>query len=120
MNSPELTERARKLRKNPTPAEAALWEHLRNDQLNGLKFRRQHPISGFILGFYCKKARLGIELDGSVHLDPDQKDLDIERTRELEDAGIMILRFWNREVLESMSEVLEKIKKSVEERKRLS
>jgi very-short-patch-repair endonuclease len=116
MNSAELIERARELRKNPTTAEAALWEHLRNGQLDGLKFRRQHPVCGYILDFYCKKARLGIELDGGVHLDPEQKDLDRERTRELEDAGVMILRFWNSEVMQSMSDLLDKIKKSIDER----
>lgn len=116
MTSPELIERARELRKNPTKAEALLWERLRNGQLGGLKFRRQHPVCGFILDFYCKKARLAIELDGGVHVNTEQKEYDRERTRELEETGVMILRFWNREVTQNIDDVLEKIKKSAEER----
>ncbi len=52
-------------RKQPTEAEALLWERLRNKQLKGAKFRRQHPIGNFILDFYCHAAKLGVELDGS-------------------------------------------------------
>ena len=54
----------RDFRKNPTEAEALLWESLRNRQIFKLKFRRQYPIEGFILDFYCPEVKLGIEIDG--------------------------------------------------------
>ena len=65
----ELLERARALRREATDAERFLWSLLRNRQFLGLKFRRQHPLGGYIVDFYCHEARLGIELDGGGLLD---------------------------------------------------
>jgi len=59
--------RARYLRKNATPAEQKLWRHLRNREIAGYKFRRQHPVGPYVLDFYCPAARLAIEVDGSGH-----------------------------------------------------
>ena len=114
MTSPELTIRCQELRKNPTPAEALLWKYLRSNQIKGLKFRRQHPIFGFILDFYCKKARLGIELDGNIHLNQEQIDLDNERTRILNENGVAILRFWNSEVIHHIDDVITKINQTLD------
>jgi very-short-patch-repair endonuclease len=58
---------AKVLRKTMTDAEILLWKALRNRRLNGFKFRRQHPIKGFIADFYCHEARLVIEVDGEIH-----------------------------------------------------
>jgi very-short-patch-repair endonuclease len=58
-----------------------MWEFLRNRGFHGTKFRRQHPIAGFILGFYCEEARLGIELDGSPHKGVRRIHDDDARTR---------------------------------------
>ncbi|MEJ0064477.1 MAG: endonuclease domain-containing protein [Caulobacteraceae bacterium] len=75
------------MRKNLTPPEARLWQALRGRALDGLKFRRQHPIGPFILDFYCVSARLAVEVDGSVHTlgdNPardDSRDLWLERHR---------------------------------------
>jgi very-short-patch-repair endonuclease len=118
MESPELIERCRELRKNPTEAEALLWNQLRNNQLTGWKFRRQQPMCGFILDFYCYKVRLGIELDGEVHNNPEQMEIDKERTLELNDYGIEIIRFWNSEVVNNIENVLERIMKAIELRKK--
>jgi very-short-patch-repair endonuclease len=109
MDSSDLIEVARELRKKSTPAEKMLWGYLRNNQLGGIKFYRQHPVCGFIIDFYSKKARLGIELDGAGHLNEDQKELDHLRTTELKEYGIFILRFWNREVMDNTEKVLERI-----------
>ncbi len=60
-------ERARQLRREPTREEALLWERLRRNQLDGLHFRRQQIIDGFIVDFYCHAAGLVVEVDGPIH-----------------------------------------------------
>jgi very-short-patch-repair endonuclease len=80
--SRELVQQARRFRKEQTTAEELLWEVLRDRQLEGIKFRRQHPFSRFILDFYCSKARLVVELDGAVH--DAQQERDEARTAALE------------------------------------
>ena len=84
---------ARQMRRQPTPAEAKLWQHLRAGRLSGLHFRRQQVIDGFIVDFYCHAVGLVIELDGRVH--QDQEDYDAERDRILEERGLRILRLPN-------------------------
>jgi 16S rRNA (guanine(527)-N(7))-methyltransferase RsmG len=101
------------MRKKPTEAEAMLWKQLNNDQL-GVRFRRQHPIDGKILDFYCHDARLGIELDGATHTQQEQKEWDDERTQSLlASHGIRVMRFWNGDVLHNLDSVLEKIRKAI-------
>lgn len=96
-------EKARKLRKEPTPAEAKLWARLRNDQL-GVSFRRQHAIGNYIPDFVCIKQKLIIELDGSQHL--EQADYDEERTRFLDTQGFKVIRFWNKDVMNNIDGVI--------------
>ena len=84
---------ARQMRRLPTPAEAKLWVHLRAGRLNGLHFRRQQVIDGFIADFYCHAVGLVIELDGGVH--QNQAEYDAERDRILEERGLHILRLPN-------------------------
>ncbi|QNA46544.1 endonuclease domain-containing protein [Lacibacter sediminis] len=110
----KLFEYARDLRKNETVAEDLLWRNLRSRKLDGLKFRRQHPLDKFIADFYCHEKRLVIEVDGSVHNSRDAKESDEGRTYELKELGIMVLRFRNEEVLNDMSLVLKKIREFVE------
>lgn len=98
---------ARDLRKRETKAEQVLWAALRDRRLNGIKFRRQHPIERYVLDFYCAEARLGIELDGEIH--KSQSDMDEFRTEFLVASGIKIVRFNNGEVLTDLSTVLEQI-----------
>ena len=107
---PPIFENARKLRFNTTPAESILWDRLKNGQLNGIKFRRQHPFGRYILDFYCHQAKLCIELDGSIHQDPDQKNHDQERERDLQQEGLKIIRFQNEEIYSSIEDVLMQIK----------
>ena len=71
---PILLQAARELRQPQTPAEQKLWSHLHNRQLNGFKFRRQHPIDRFIIDFYCDEARLCIEVDGDSHAEQIEYD----------------------------------------------
>ncbi|HYM16776.1 MAG TPA: endonuclease domain-containing protein, partial [Dehalococcoidia bacterium] len=91
----EQREIAREMRRGPTSAEARLWERLRARRLNGLKFSRQHPIGRFIVDLYCVDAGLVIELDGSVHDDPEQRQADVVRQQFLESQGVRVLRFPN-------------------------
>jgi very-short-patch-repair endonuclease len=107
---PQIFSNAKKLRENPTEAEEFLWLALRNNQLNGYKFRRQHPISIYIADFYCHKLKLVIEIDGEYHLSEEQQVLDKERTATIEFQGLKVIRFTNEEVLLKLPEVINKIK----------
>ena len=109
MRKEARTDFARKLRSNMTDAEHRLWFHLRKHQLADLRFRRQHPIAGYIADFACLEARLVIELDGSQHLDSSS---DAVREAAIRQAGFQILRFWNDDVLLRTQRVLEAILKT--------
>jgi very-short-patch-repair endonuclease len=100
------TERARSLRRDGTNVEMLLWQRLRNRQL-GVDFRRQHPAGNFFLDFYAAALRLAVELDGGQHA--EQTDADLRRTRWLEERGVTVLRFWNSDVSQNLSGVLEAI-----------
>ena len=100
---------ARSLRKQSTDAEHLMWRLLRSSQLDGFKFRRQHPIEKYVLDFYCHEARLGIELDGGQHNEPDERAKDEARSEFLKRKGITVVRFWNNEVLRETEGVLEKL-----------
>ena len=90
-----------------TDAERKLWNTLRNKQVNGYKFRRQHPFGKYILDFVCLDAGLVIEVDGGQH--QDSVGYDKERTLWLEQHDFKILRFWNNEILNYFDEVLDVI-----------
>jgi very-short-patch-repair endonuclease len=107
---------ARELRATQTEAEVLLWHLLRNRGFCGYKFRRQHPVSGYILDLYCHEAKLAIELDGGGHGDEEQAAYDEERTKELDGAGIKVLRFWNDELLTNTDAVLEEIFAALQDR----
>jgi len=96
-------------RTQPTAAEALLWSRLRNRQIGGPKFRRQHPIGAFVMDFYCSEHRLAVEVDGGQHFEPGAIAKDGQRTARLELLGIQMLRFTNLEVLTEMDGVLERI-----------
>src|SRR5688572_11752612 len=93
----EKLQRARELRHEMTLAEKLLWNELRTNKL-GVHFRRQQVIAGFIVDFYCHKAELVIELDGSIHNEEIQKENDIERDKVLTEMGLRVVRFKNEEV----------------------
>ena len=93
MPVPDLTlKRARRLRKTLTPQELGLWLRLKNRQLGGFRFRRQHPLGPYILDFYCADRRLAVEIDGEVHSQPDQIAHDRRRDAYFLDKGIDTLR----------------------------
>jgi len=89
---------ARALRRRATPAERQAWELLRCHRCQGVKFKRQHPVAGFIVDFYAPQLKLVLELDGAVHDTPDQAEYDELRTLELEAAGLIVVRMRNESV----------------------
>ena len=84
-----------------------LWSRLRDRRMNGLKFRRQHPFGPYVLDFFCASSNLGVEVDGSGHLDREPRDE--ARARWLGEHGVRVLRFWNNEVRDSLDAVVEEI-----------
>ena len=106
------TERARRLRKVSTNAEAALWQRLRSRQLSGFKFVRQEPIGRYTVDFICRERRLIMEVDGGQHA--DNLD-DAVRDKWLVGHNYRILRFWNNDVLRNMSGLLETISTALAE-----
>ena len=102
--SKHLIERARKLRKESTPAERLLWSVLRNSSFAGLKFRRQHPVGFYVADFCCQQEKLIIELDGDSHDFSEQKDN--ERTEALNKEGYRVIRFSNADVRDNLDGVL--------------
>ena len=98
---------ALQMRRAMTEAEARLWEQLRGNQLDGLHFRRQQVIDGFIADFYCRAARLIVECDGAVH--KNQQEYDQERDQILSTHNLRVLRFTNDSILNDISGVLKNI-----------
>ena len=106
---------AKLLRKNMTAAETVLWMHLKAG-INDCKFRRQHPIGIYIADFYCHKAKLVIEVDGSIHNLDEVKQNDKEKETYLINNGYSVKRFTNKEVMTQAETVLEKIKNIISEK----
>jgi very-short-patch-repair endonuclease len=104
---------ARRLRRAQTDAERKLWSRLRDRQICGAKFRRQHPIGKYIADFCCVESKLIVELDGSQH--GPENESDRSRTQAIERLGYRVLRFWDNEVLKDSVAVLEKIMQTIEE-----
>jgi very-short-patch-repair endonuclease len=95
--------------------ERRLWQKLRSAQIDGASFRRQHPAGNYILDFYCPALRLAIELDGGQHAESAKRD----RMRDdwCAQRGVTVLRFWNSDVTQNLSGVLEVIALQVSELK---
>ena len=110
-NLPHLRTFRTELRSHLTPAEAAFWTIVKNSQLDGRKFRRQHSVGRYILDFYCPAERLAIELDGEVHFNERAEEYDRERKLFLEHYGIKVLRFENKLVFQDCEGIVEIIKR---------
>ena len=103
----EMRERAKKLRREMTPAEKILWKEVRANRLSGLHFRRQQIIHGYFADFYCHQYELIVELDGGIHV--LQKEYDAEREAYLTALGFRIIRFRNEDITNNLKAVLQKI-----------
>jgi len=116
----KLRQRLRDLRINATEAETILWRRLRNRGFMGLKFRRQHPVAGFILDFYCGEAKLGVEVDGEQHANDEHARYDEERSKILaRQHGIEVIRFRNSDVTNHIEQVLSDLRDALLKRQSL-
>lgn len=104
----------RRLRNAMTDAERCLWSRLRHRQLDGCKFRRQHPYYRYILDFACRERRLVVEVDGGQHAGAES---DAARDRFLRQGGFQVLRFWNNDVLTQTDAVAEAIYRALVDRR---
>ena len=107
-----IFEKAKKLRNNVTHTEMILWGRLK-EYFPTVKFRRQHPISFYIVDIYCHAKKLVIEIDGSIH---DLKEIKIKdelRQKELESLGIKVIRFTNKEITYELESVLKEIENNL-------
>lgn len=105
--APAKAELAKRMRREMTWSETALWQRLRAHRLAGMHFRRQQPIDGFVVDFYCHAAALVVEVDGPVH--DGQESQDDERTRILEARGLRVLRVRNEDVETDIERVVRQI-----------
>ena len=113
-NSGKLTPLARTLRKNQTPEEARLWyQFLRKYPV---RIHRQYVIGRYIVDFYCHKAKLVIELDGSQHCEPEKLEYDRVRTAHLEQDGLYVMRISNKDVSKQFRIVCEAIHEAITSR----
>ncbi len=104
---------SRTLRKNQTPWENKLWQHLRDKRFYGIQFKRQVRLGNYIVDLYCASRKLVIELDGGHHNKAEVSKIDEERQSYFESQGFKVLRFWNNEVEENLPGVLEKVREEV-------
>ena len=100
-------QRAKELRRNMTPEEKIIWQHLRANRLQGYHFRRQQIIDGFLIDFYCHATALVIEIDGKIH--DNQIEYDTERDKVLSARGLRLLRIKNEEIRDNIDKVLKRI-----------
>ena len=105
-NKTSEKEKRRQLRKDQTYCEKIVWHYLRDRRLSGLKFRRQHSIDQFVIDFYCPELKLAIELDGSIHDEPDKKNM-INAGR----FGVTFVRITNDEFMSNVNMVLKRLMK---------
>lgn len=101
--------KAKELRLSMTEGEKVLWAFLNKNRLIGLKFRPQHPIDKFIADFYCHSIKLVMEVDGGIHKVEENQNYDNERTIQLEEFGILVLRYTNEQVLNDFDRVKKEI-----------
>lgn len=101
-----IVERARAMRGEPTSAEKKLWDVLKGDNIDNIRFRRQHPIGNYIVDFFADTLKLAIEVDGEIHLDPELKEYELHRTENLNSRGISVMRFSNDDILHRFNDVI--------------
>ncbi len=103
----KLKERARRLRRQMTDSERALWERLRRKQVQAVQFYTQKPIGNYIVDFYAPRAKIVVEVDGSQHMESEQAARDLQRHAFLGSQGLRVLRFDDLQVLKEIEGVME-------------
>lgn len=112
-NQPQSKNLRRELRKNQTPQERAIWNIVRNRQINNYKFFRQYGIGKYIIDFYCPELLLAIEIDGGQHNETQNKNNDNQRTNYLNTLHITVLRFWNNDITGNLEGVYDRIVETI-------
>ena len=107
--SPLIMQRAKQLRARMTDTEKILWDLVRKNTIQGLKFRRQHPLNNYIADFYCHKIKLVVEIDGMIHFTETAKIYDENRTNVMNSLGIEVLRFANLQIHNDLANVINEI-----------
>ncbi|MBQ2796768.1 MAG: DUF559 domain-containing protein [Tidjanibacter sp.] len=115
-NVADLRARRRKLRRQSTPEEIALWKLIKGRQLGGFQWRRQFSVGPYIIDFYCPQAKLGVELDGRQHEMEEALQYDAARERYLASYGIEILRIENRAIWNCSDMVIATIEEKLNNR----
>jgi len=110
-----LKQRSRQLRKSMTDAERHLWAKIRMKQLKGYQFYRQKPIGDYIVDFFCPRAKLVVEVDGSQHSSDEMAEYDRIRDEHMRNLGLRVLRFTNTEVLTNIEGIIESIIENMQE-----
>lgn len=108
-NKSSQTEKRRLLRKKQTSSEKILWFQLRDRRFHNIKFRRQYSVASYVLDFYSSEKELAIEIDGGIHLSPNQIKYDKLRQEQIESLGIQFLRFSDKDVETNLEKILEQI-----------
>lgn len=108
-NRPELKQRRRQLRQDQTYAEKVMWSQLRNRLFLGIKFKRQYSVDNYVIDFYAPELKLAIELDGTIHNEPEQIEYDKIRQAQIEKLGIKFIRITNEELLSNPNKTFSKI-----------
>ena len=98
----------KKLRNSATDAERKLWQALRKNQILGYKFTRQYGVGKYVVDFYCSVLRLAVELDGSQHMEEENKLYDEKRTNFLNSQKIKVIRFYDNDVFNNLPGVVER------------
>ncbi len=107
-------EKGRFLRRSMPRAEVILWSKLKGKQVLGHKFRRQYSVGSYLLDFYCPALKLAIEIDGDSHFGEGSAEYDSQRQAFIESFSITFLRFTNKEVVNNLDGVLERIRRTAE------
>ena len=107
-----MNEQARVLPRRMTDAEKVIWSKLRDRRFEGIKFKRQKPIAGYIVDFVALDLKLIVEVDGGQHAERIAEDA--VRTRRLEECGYHVIRFWNHDVLGNIEGVLDALAQEVD------
>jgi len=115
-NDPAKKLKRRRLRKDATCAERKLWSVVRGRGIAGLRFFRQYGVGSYVLDFYCPERKLAVEVDGGQHADLHSEQHDADRERYLRQLGILVIRFWNNDVLQNTEGVVERIRGELEKR----
>lgn len=103
------------MRKAMTDTELKFWNAVRAHRLDGLSFRRQLPVAGYIVDFACPSHKIIVELDGFQQADDAAVAYDRERTRTFEELGWTVLRFWNEDILGDIDNICLHIIRTVKE-----